>query len=548
MRRTIVAIGLVVAGSMIGCGSRSAKLDEKPQVVGVLPIGNNLVYVQSTGVAQRLDVMAPEPKPQTSRIAITAAPRTVVTRPRSTETPQDLTRPDEILILSDGKRDSYGQVQQAPALTAMDAAGNTRVYELTQSGQQLQVSDDGNYAVLFNATADSTASELLSNPNEIALVDLKQAPSNGNNPSIRSLGAVGGSVQGVWFPEPMPIAGDTQPRQLALFSFPGGISLMDLSKLQSPDIKEIKMELPGWVPATGSASAPVSDVVVDKDASKIYLRNGTSSNVMVISFQAIDSSAQGDSGVGNDFQPSFNYLGVGGVPSAFAVYSEPESNVQRLVAAVGTNVVVVNSDSNTTTTVPLQYSATKIMLFMGTSPTDSSNAQRALLYGIGQGGVSFIDLKNLEQNKSRAVQTVAFGATVGAVMSVPAMANSLLLFFSAGGLGVLDLQTRHWSPIDSAIGIQSAIADPSTSLSRVWVATPKDSRVGYLDLAPTLHTDGITLDNPVEHFFRVDAAGVQKVVVTHDQVGGAVTIFDAQTPVRQTAHKLEGFLLSGILN
>jgi hypothetical protein len=536
MQRTLVAIGLLVAGSMLGCGSRSAKLDEKPQVVGVLPLGTDLLYVQSTGVAQRLNVMASEPKPQTSRIAITAAPRTVVKRPGV----------DEILILSDGTQDSYGQVQQKPALTAMDAAGHTRVYELTQSGQQLQVSDDGNYAVLLSATADSTSGELLTNPNEIALVDLTQSPDNGTNPSIRSLGAVGGSVQGVWFTESMTIAGT--PRQLALFSFPGGISLMDLSKLQSPEVREIKMELPGWVPAAGSKSAPVSDIVADKAASKIYLRNAVSSNVMVISFQPIDTSAQGDGGPGNDFQPSFNYLGVTGVPSAFAVYSEPESNVQRLVAAVGTNVVVVNSDTNTTTPVPLQYSATQIELFDGTSPTDNNTAKRALLYGIGQGGVSFIDLKNLEQNKTRAVQTVAFGATVGAVMQVPAMSNSRLLFFGSAGLGVIDLQTRHWSPIDSAIGIQSAIADPSTSLSRVWVATPRDKRVGYLDLAPTLHTDGITLDNPVEHFFRLDATGVQKVVVTHDQVGGAITIFDAQTPVRQTARKLEGFLLSGILN
>jgi hypothetical protein len=341
----------------------------------------------------------------------------------------------------------------------------------------------------------------------------------------------------------MDIAGVS--RQLALFSFAGGISLMDLSKLQNPEVKEIKMELPGWVPGAGSKSAPVSDVVVDANAAKIYLRNATSSNVMVISFQPIDTSAQGDGGPGNDFQPSFNYLGVTGVPSAFAVYSE--GSVQRLVAAVGTNVVVVNSDTNTTTPVALQYSATQIMLFMGTSPTDNNAAQRALLYGTGQPGVSFIDLKNLEQTKTRAVQSVAFGATVGAVMQVPAMSHGLLLFFSSGGLGVLDLQTRHWSPIDSAIGIQAAIADPSKDKPWIWAATPNDKRVGYLAL-DTLQTGGITLDNQVEHFFRLDAAGLQKVAVTHDQVGGAVTIFDAQTPVRQTAHKLEGFLLSGILN
>jgi hypothetical protein len=212
---------------------------------------------------------------------------------------------------------------------------------------------------------------------------------------------------------------------------------------------------------------------------------------------------------------------------------------------------VVAPDSDTVTRVPLPFSATEILPFDAAAPSDPTVRHRALLYAAGQKGVSFVNLEDLESSTTQALQGVDLGASIGSVRQLPFMTDRLPIFLSGGGIDILDLVARHWSPINSDGPITLMIAD--STRSRMWVTSPGETRIGFLDFGndatqPTLTVNKKTqLDNPVQQFFRLDGANSSRIIVTHDQVGGAVTLLDAKKPDRSTAKKLEGFLFSDLL-
>ena len=164
-----------------------------------------------------------------------------------------------------------------------------------------------------------------------------------------------------------------------------------------------------------------------------------------------------------------------------------------------------------------------------------------------------MDLEDLEAKTTKALQAVDLGTTLKSVLQLPTLPNSLVLFMNSGGVEVLDLQTQRWSPFGSNVAFTTTMVDPS--LYRTWLAASGDDRVGYVDFGdlkassdqPLLSIGNINLDDPIERFFRIDSGGSKKAIVTHNRVGGSLTIFEAVKPERATTKKLEGFLLSNLL-
>jgi len=533
------------------CGNRESRLLDKVDVKGIAPLGGDLAYVQSSGVVQRLNVMDANPQPKTRKISITSSPRLIRKRPYV-----DLSNPiDELLVVSDGRSDQYGQVIEVPALTVLTDKGDKREYKLVDPGQQMQVSKDGSYAILFNDPSYVDTTSLLTNPGEVAIVDLDPQSTRTENPDIHNLSTVGGPPFAVWFLE-LNIA--TQgPRPFALFGFPEGISLIDLSIPKDPGHK---LDLTSWLPSGGMDKDSGFGVVFDKESAEIYLKNSHSSDIKVISVGPGAADAEG--GASNPVDISVRSLTVSNStpPGAFDVYSLASGS--RLLATVGNAVTSVTTDSDTVTTVALSLQANQIFQFDATSlPHDPTVRHRALLYqsdptgGALQTGVTFVDLEDLETSKTQALQTVDFGAKISSVLQLPTLPNQtplnkLLVFLSSGGIDVLDLETRHWAPINSKVPITLMVAD--STRNRLWVSALDENRIGYVDLGISDISDltinkSTQLDNPVQQMFQMNRAKISWVIVTHDQVGGAVTLVDANNPERSTAHKLEGFLLSDLL-
>jgi hypothetical protein len=539
MMQTEIRRGLILALlGICGCGHRESRLLDDVQVKGIAPLGGDLAYVQSSGVVQRLNV-TDNPQPKTTKVSIASNPRLIRKRPYD-----DPNNPlDELLIVSDGRSDQYGQLIDAPALTVLTDKGDKREYKLTDPGQQMQVSADGRFAILFNDPSYVDTNSLLTNPGEVAIVNLKTNDWS-ENPVIRNLDTVGGPPFAVWFLELN--FGDQGIQPFALFAFPDGISLIDLTR---PRDKGKKLELTSWLPSGGMDKSSGFGVVAGTNSAgvpEIYLKHNKSSDIKVLLVTPVTTT--GDGGVGTvDISVRSLTASPSAAPGAFDIYSLGSN--PRLLATLGNSVASVTTDSDTVTGIPLSIPANQILRFESTSPDDPTIRGRALLYqtdpaGVSlQSGVTFVDLDTLETSKTQALHSVDFGAKISSVLQLPKLSGQLLVILSGGGIDVLDLATRHWSPIESKVPI-TVMAPDTTGRQRLWVGGTGYNRIGYVDLTDDLKINKNTqLDNPVQQIFQMN----KSVVVTHDQVGGAVTLVEAETPERSTAHKLEGFLLSDLL-
>jgi hypothetical protein len=513
------------------CGHTDINRTEGVSVVGVAPIGNDLAYVQSNGVVQRITVLSDNPSPTTSKTTVTSQPRLMVKRPTAaTGTPSE-----ELLVVSDGRSDEYGQVLEKPSLTALTANGDKRVYALEDPGQQMRLSDDGQFAILFNDPSYVDSSSLLTNPGEVAIVDLNP-DSQDKNPTIRNLDTVGGPPNSVWFPT---LTVGVSKRRFAFFTFPDGVSLIDLADPTQPGHK---LDLSGWLPSGGINTSAGFAMAVDPSSNEIYLKTNTSKYVETIT---VMPSTTDTSGV----DVSLKQLTVGNVaPGAIDVYASTAGT--QLVATLNTAVALVATDEDSVTTVGLTYPADRILRFTAASPDDPNPKQRALLYSLGQAGVTFANLESLAKDTDRALQAVDFGQAISTIRQVEFMPEQVLVFLTGGGVDILDLATRRWVPVDSPVPLNIVVADGG---GKVWVSNPGDSRISFLDFgdATTRYStftvkSTVKLDDAIQQFYRMDGSGHSRVVVTHDQVGGAVTLLDAQNPQRSSAKKLEGFLFSNL--
>ena len=536
-RRYLCLISVV--SSLCACGHSDVEPTESATVVSVAPLGNDLAYVQSNGVVHRLNVLSSDPSPTTTKTSITSNPRLVVKRPFASSD----TAVDEMLIVSDGKSDQYGQPLEPPALTVLPAAGEARVYPLADVGQQMRISDDGNIAILFNDPKYEDTTSMLTNRAEVAIVDLMQKPS-GTNPIIRNLDTVGGPPNSIWFPE-LTLPGEFSTRQFAFITFPDGVSLIDLAQPSEPGKK---IELTGWLASGGIGADTGFAVAADPSSNEIYLKTRNSNDVETI--MVMPGTAQ-DGGV----DVSLKQLTVGNVaPGAIDVYAVASDTAgvtsTQLVATLKSAVALVATDEDSVTTVGLTYVADRILRFNLPSPDDPKPKQRALLYSVGQLGATFVDLESLAKDTDRALHPVNFGQPISAIRQMEFMSEKVLVFFDGGGVDILDLASRRWAPVDSPVTLTLVVADSENS--RVWVSNPGDNRIAYLDFSADAAQSTfavkkkVQLDDDVQQFFRMDGSTNTRVVVTHDQVGGAVTLLDATNPQRSTAKKLEGFLFSNL--
>lgn len=529
--RKLPFLAALTALAVTACGGDNDRLKDAVSTIGVVPLGTDLAFVQSNDTVQRLGVTGGSLRSETSKLTVRAKPRSVAKRPSTTGI-------EEILVTSEGTSDPYGQVLTAPALTAISAAGALREYDLVSPGQQMRVDDEGRFAILFNDPTYKSASEsLLVNPAEVAIVDLTAPAALSQNPVIRNIDTVGGAPIGVRFPK---LTVGTSVHEFALFAFPKGISLIDLA---TPTEAGHKLDLSPWLGTGQTLSASSLSMVADPQSNEIFL---TQPGVKYVLAVAVSPRADGSAGV----DVSQKQLTIGSnTPDAMAVYSTDAGS--QLVVAMGSSVSVVDTDEDTVTSVALSYRADSIIMFTGASPADSTAKQRALLFGTQQSAVTFVDLESLAKNQSRALQTVEFGGSINRIQQLPFMQNRVLVFLQSGGVDVLDLTTRRWLPVQSPIALSLMAADPERN--RVWVSATNDDRLGCLDFGDGVSQSAlsikhqVTLDDPVQSFFRMGTGVNAKVVAVHAKPGGAVTVVDAVNPERSTASKLEGFLFSNLL-
>jgi hypothetical protein len=244
-----------------------------------------------------------------------------------------------------------------------------------------------------------------------------------------------------------------------------------------------------------------------------------------------------------DFAVSLNQLGAGGTPQDMTLYGSGET--RRLLVAAGNQALIIDANTSRVTAVPLDQSATRVLLFDAAAPFDSSVEKRALLYAPDGNSLTFLDLDRAEERGARSTEMLTLGSAFKSLLPLP-NSPGFVLAVHTNGVSLVDLADRTVTPISVNANLEDAIPDPV--LNRAWLVPPGQPRVGYLDL-DTFHPDEVRLDADIRYALPLTRAEVPRFVAVHDSPLGHVTILDGSEPKDlKSAVSLQGFLVSGALD
>lgn len=497
-----------MAAAMLACGEQQPRDSVRPFARPVA-LDEHVVWIdQNNNQALILDVEAAAREPNVRRYTVPENPVSLLRRNEH----------DELLLLARGAGPNDG------VLSLLGAQKVVRDFHLGSRFDNISQSQDGRYAFVSFSTSNEDEDSLLFNPNQVAIIDLDAASDSAVQ--ARSLRGFGTVPSGVAFSPPMDVAGET--RRIAVVLFNSHVSLLDLTHPEKPEYT---------IEFSRQANLSLNNVKFDPDEQKIYVTGANSDDVYVVTLLPAGENRS------NDFDPSLNQLGAGARPLDMALYES--GTTSRLLTVSGGSAQVIESGSNRVTTIPLSASADRILLFQGKSPFDDAIEQRALLYGANATVVTFLDLDDVEERKTRNLETLRLS---GAVSQLTPLEDNLVLLLRTNGLGMLNLEGRSASELSSRADLSQALATPE--LNRLWIRPVGRPALAYLDFDAAQSTPGqVALTAPIDDLLIFSNLERPRVVVTHASVGGSVTVLDAANPAdTKRSITLNGFFYDDVLN
>ncbi|MEY4579398.1 MAG: hypothetical protein RL701_4101 [Pseudomonadota bacterium] len=468
--------------------------------------------------AYLLDVGETRPSSATTRIHL--PPNAVVSERRS--------KHDAGLILCSGRRADATHDAEPATLVSVASDGKSLRYELgTTPFNTLTQSDDGRYAIIFRQGASD--SRVLDNPNELVVVDLEKQPADKAAVTRKTPDGLGHTLSAVLVSPVLRIA--EEDRRLLVVLSAAEVTLFDLAHLdrRATIVQLDETRLINPLQVVFSASNPT-----------LYVRAQNSDNIFMFRLERHENDAGG-----NDFRPTVNPLSGGSGPRDMALFGTGSSERLMVVAEVSSQVLVIDPASSKTNSLKLPFAARKILLFKGTSPADTREQTRALLYSDAQAAVSFVDPENLGDSPEDKLETLGVAAAVTSLVPL-AEDNQVLLFAGQSGiLSLLNLTERTLTPISTSNQLQLNGALFDAERNRLWVGTENEPWVGTLDLGTGM-TDELYLDAPIDHIVPMFEQG--RIAVIHADSSGYVTLIDLDEPDRQHAISVRGFFTNRILD
>ncbi|MDB4931539.1 MAG: hypothetical protein JWM10_4023 [Myxococcaceae bacterium] len=515
---------LPLAVALAACADRDPRYARSMESLAPVAAGSALVYVQPA-LARATVVDLTQETPTVRQVAVGADPVVVSARVAH----------DEALVLSRGERGSQGVAPAPATLSAITANGAARRWTLGSPFNAVAQDAAGRYAITYYNNSAS-AGRLLFNPNEVAVVDLDR-PSGAANPVIRTVRSFGGVPNGVVFSPTMTVAGE--PRTLAVVLSDAYVTLLDLNH---PERSEVTVRL--TLPEDARAVAP-AQVVFDTDNATMYLRADQSNDLYVLRLVTVTP----ENATANDFRPALNQLAAGVRPADLALFGEANARKLLVVSPGSRDARVIDTVANTTTVVPLDAVANRVLLFNGPSPRSPAPALRALLYATAgvASAVSFVELTDIESRRSQNVETLQLGRITNQALALPE--RGVVMFghptSAMGSLSLLDLGRRTAAPIFSEAALENARFDDDRQA--LWVAPQSGQRLGFIELT-NFRPGEIRLDAPIVDVIPVARGMARRVVALHDAPDGWITVVDGTDVTRERSRSLRGFLLTGLLD
>ncbi len=518
--RTVILITLLA-----GCwdDSRPIAWDRTRTILGPIPLKTQVAYVDSAlDRVTLVDLAGDAPAIETSQIgrnAIYAVPSSDRHR---------------LFVITRGEEAIHaGEIDQAPLFWELDPANPdtpATAYAIGSPFDRVAVSDDGQLAIAYFSAAGPDDTGFFRNPNELAVIDLTQPPSDAN-PVLKTIRSFGSVPTGVELSPPMvvPGAADATPRTFAFVLADNNLTVLDATHPTRDDIS-IRLDL-------GGLAVTPRQVVFALNTATAYVRSDNASDVLQVLIEP-------DSGGSNDYRPLLAQLGAGGGPTDIAVYDDPDSIRYLLAATPNTGaVVVIEADTGTFRSVPVADPIDRIVLFPsgpGVTPHE------ALLASIASDldTLHVLDLTHIEDPLVQpSVDDITLDQPVRDVVPVPGRDLALVVHDDARTvLGLLDMSTESTSPLLGVGRLDSYDFTPDGAT--LIGATLGIARVGFVAL-DNLHPTDFRLDDPPASVLATENG---KIFVDHGDPLGHATIIPSATATRDQATVLIGFLTADLLD
>jgi WD40 repeat protein len=509
---------------LFGCeDDRPRVWDRDRQVLGPIPLKAQVAYVDSAlDRVTFLDLVNDTPtisRTSIGRNAIYAMPS-----------------PDRhrLFVITRGEEAVHqGDIDQGPLLWSIDTNDPEAVaqaYSIGSPFDRIAISPDNATAIAYFSAAGPDAAGFFRNPNELAIVDLTQPPSDAN-PTLKTIRSFGSVPTGIEMSPPMAVLG-SDPRTFAFILSDNNLTVLDTSH---PDRTEISVRLD-----LGGDPVTPKQVVFAPNTASAYVRSDNASDVLQVLLVPDNPSATTD----NDFRPQLAELGAGGGPTDIAVYDDPTGTRYLIAATPSTGeVVVIDADTAQFRSIPLADPVDRILLFPQGGDEPPHQALFASL-AAKQDHLAVLDLDDLADPLTIAqFTTITLDQPIRDVVPVPSRDLAMIVHDDARTvLGLLDMTTQSTSPL---LGVgQLDSYDFSPDGSHLIGATNSVDRIGFVAL-DNLHPTDFRLDDAPA---KVLSTANAKIFVDHGDERGHATIIPSADATRDQALVLDGFLLDDVLD
>jgi hypothetical protein len=392
-------------------------------------------------------------------------------------------------------------------------------YEVAAPFTSVAQTPDHRRAVLYFGAGES--SEVLANANQVAILDLA-----GDGTRDFTLNGFGDTVARVEFPaqraegEPAGVVVDGVPRDLAAFVAGSELVLVDMD---DPELDQVAIPFP----VTFSGSTALT-----------YLRPGNDLYQNPVLFvrgaaEVAKLDLVGEPG-GGGFTAQVGLL-PGGAATDMVHFDG--ATAPYLITADPASSDLDFTDIRTLGGFSIDLAAPAERLFLRDHQGSGGPVRQVVAWSQGGTSIATLELGDIDNALGREPRYLSVPAGIGGLVQLD---NDRLLIGAGLKLYVIDLATEQVTPLVSQVGYDpqfSAIVD-----DRLLLGTPSQSYVSTVDLATT-NPESMVLDHPIVDFFYL--AGPKRIVVTHPDIVGHLTVVDAAEASRATSRSFWGFLFDG---
>ncbi len=435
----------------------------------------------------------------------------------------------ELLVLGGPADAKQEEVEETLYRLPADGDGDAVEYDVLAPFTGLALSPDGAHGVLYFSGTDTDAP--LNNANEVSIVDLE-----GSEARNLTLNGFGGRVRDVQFPgrdatgEPSPVDVGGISRDIVTFLADGEIVLVDMLN-EGADQVAVRFGDTGNFNPTQTLLRPAGGGVDDP---ALFVRSANSADVAMLFLKDKPDEETGEPG----FTASINLVPVGAGVTDFLHHDEDE--VPYLITANATTQRFAFTDIRTQESFDVGAEGPVTEIFLRDQARGDLTVRQLVGWARGSTEIHTLDLDGIGSSIGRRPRHLKVERGIDDLVVLD---NDRVLVGAGTVLYVVDISKEQVTPLES-----KAPYDPRSSAlddQILLLGTPGQPWVSTVDLEG-LNPESMLLDDTIADFFYLSAAG--KVVTTHIERFGHLTVADARDPSRGDAYVAWGFLLEGILD